>query len=282
MFKLLAIRRHRPPVRFNRRTRGWRISRFPMNSAADAEPAPSTPRSATQVDLFAAVDMPIMEFTLRSKFSSSQRRKKKKTRGLQYKIQFWRGIQGKDRERKFTVQTRDSDQSNDFDWDDATIHRIAMLLVDRSFEEVFNLEQKGSTRIAEIVAWVNRRFDEVSPFNFEACCAIAGYRADELREMFFARLKRKHESTFPHYSVLRNGIIDAEHGDPDAIEWVLSDADAPMTFRDCCNALGFEHDKARTVLLLPIVTHDDGVHDNDEESLDVTADFHAAPVAACG
>lgn len=284
MFKLATrlFRKRRLRGRFNGRTGRWSIRRS-MPAPAEPEPAVSndTTPAAAQCDLFPAVDMPVQETTLKSKYGSSRRRKKKKTKGLQYKIKFWKGIQGKERERKYTAQTRDSDQSNSFEWDDSSIYRVAALLVDRSFEEVFALEQKGSTRIAEIVAWVNRRFDDESPFNFEFCCSVAGYNVDELRSLFFDRLKRKHESTFPHYNVLRNGIIDAEHGDPDAIEWVLSDLDAPMTFRDCCFALGFDHLKARAAVLLPIVTHDDDALYEPGSSFQVSDLESAAPVQAC-
>lgn len=277
MLNRLAIRHSRPPVRFNHRLRRWSVRRFPATQA-EPDTAPSTSSTPVIQDLFQAVGIHPEELTLRSKYGSNRKRKKKKrNQGLQYRIKFWKGITGKERERKFTAQTRDSDQTNDDDWSDAAIYRIAGLLVDRSFEEVFALEQKHSTRIAEIVAWVNRRFDQESPFNFEVCCSVAGYNADDLRTMFFDRLKRKHDSTYPHYSVLRNGIIDAEHGDPDALEWVLSDLDTPMSFRDCCHALGFDHSKARSALLLPIVVNDsDELYDqHDSLDIDTTSPFTA-------
>lgn len=279
----LAVRHRRPPVRFNRRTRRWSLrctQRF--NWVDDDDPSTPHPLSASQFDLFPGISLEPNELTLRTKYGSRRKRKRHKgKKGLQYKIQFYRGIQGKMRERKFVNQTRDADETNDLVWDEATINTITALLVDVTFEDVFKLEIKGSTRIAEIVAWVNRRYDEDSPFNFEACCAMAGYDPDRLRDMFFSRLKRVHGTDFPHYRVLRDRIIDAEHGDSDAIEWVLSENDGPLSFRDCCYALGFNHRQARNALLLPIVIHDDDALYQDLTSPLDEPMRSAAPLHAC-
>lgn len=266
MSKRNAVRRHvrvRQVIRTRFRTRSGRfvLSRTyaePVRTeTADADLS-TTSSQKVIADLFQAVGAPTEDFTLRSKYGSTRARRKKKkkrTAGLQYKLKFWKGVVGKDRERKFSAHFSDSNEFNDTDWSDEDIFKIATTLVDRSMEEVFALEQKDSNRIAEIVSWINRRFDD-SAFNYEFCCAASGYHADDLRELFFLRLERKHGTRFPHYQVLRNGIIDAEHGDPDAIDWVMSDSQSPMGFVDCCKSLGFNPFKARADILLPIVDHE--------------------------
>lgn len=287
MFKLRhsACRRFRAPTRFRASSRRFVIGR-PTPALEEPEAARSTssvPLTPVAPNLFAACGIELEEYHQKAKYGSRRKRKSKvkckrnckakgkpkcvcaqpRVRGLQYKIAFWKGVQGKVRERKFTAQTRDADETNDLIWSDQAIWQIHVQLVERTFEEVFSLEQKGSAKIAEIVAWVNRRFDD-SPYTFESCCVAAGYNPEELREQFFKRLDQIHHSNFPHYQVLRNGVIDAEHGDPDALEWVLSEADTPMSFVDCCTSLGFNPKKARAELMLPIVNHaiDDGAEDD--------------------
>jgi len=234
------------------------------------------------MDLFPGTLLQVEQLRLRDKYGSNRKRKKKakakRTKGLQYKIQYWKGL-GKERERKFTPQTRDANTTNDIVWADDDAYRIAALLVDRSFEEAFNRSQKDPNKIAEIVAWLNRRYDD-SPFNFEFCCSVAGYHADELRDRFFAMLDRRYNTRFPHYLVLRNGVIDAEHGDKDAIEWVLSDATTPMSFTDCCRALSFDPEKARADILLPVVTESfDDLTSDDHEAADFAFDSRSLSAA---
>ena len=290
MFKFhhLSCRRFRAPTRFRASSR-----RFVIGRPTPAIEEPEAARTATSVpltpiapSLFAACGIVLEEYQQKPKYGSRRKRKSKvkckrnckakgkpkcvcaqpRVKGLQYKIAFWKGVQGKVRERKFTAQTRDADETTDLVWSDHAIWQIHVQLVERTFEEVFSLEQKGSAKIAEIVAWVNRRFDD-SPYNFETCCVSAGLDPEELRERFFKRLEQVHQTQFPHYQVLRNGVIDAEHGDPDALEWVLSDVDTPLSFVDCCRSLGFNPKKARAELLLPIVppAMDDGVEDGQDD-----------------
>ena len=113
--------------------------------------------------------------------------------------------------------------------------------------------------------------------------AASGYRADDLRDLFFLRLERKHGTRFPHFQVLRNGIIDAEHGDQDAIDWVMTDSPSPMSFVDCCKSLGFNPIKARADILLPVVDHeidDDAFYlDENQASWDFEAIVNQAAAA---
>ena len=261
--KRLSVRKCRLPRYFRARSRRFVFGRPGSRSALeevhdvatqDTTEAPARTDIAV-VDLFPATLLQVEQLRLREKYGSRRKRKKKtakRVKGLQYKLQYWKGVNDKARERKFTAQTRDADQTNDLVWNEEEAHRIAALLVDRSFEEAFQRSQKDPNKIAEIVAWLDRRYDD-SAFNFETCCSVAGYNADELRDRFYALLDRKYGTRFPHYRVLRNGIIDAEHGDSDAIEWVLSDATTPMSFVDCCKALSFDPEKARAEILLPVV-----------------------------
>lgn len=253
--KKLFSFKSRIPRRFSTRTRSFTVGRRIRNlvqtaidATVKASPAPSP------LDLFPATLMQVDQLRLRDKYSRRRKKKSKskKAKGLQYKLQYWKGVRDKERERKFTKQTRDSDEVNDFNWTNDQIFTITSNLVEVTLQEVRDRSIKDSPTIAEAVAWIERRFDD-SPFNFEMCCRFAGLDPEVMREQFRTILKERHGSLFPHYRVLRNGVIDAEHGDPDAIEWVLSDATTPLSFVDCCRALSFNPVKARAQLLLPIV-----------------------------
>ena len=248
----------RIPRRFSNRTRSFTMGRrisHPVRAEINHQEAPAPQPSL--IDLFPATLLQVDQLRLRDKYGSRRKAKKsskkrKKAKGLQYKLQYWKGVRDKERERKFTKQTRDSHESNDFVWTNDLIFTIVSNLVEVTLKEVKDRSIKDSATIAEAVAWIERRFDD-SPFNFEMCCRFAGLDPELIREHFQAILKSRHGCEFPHYRVLRNGVIDAEAGDPDAIEWVLSEATTPLSFVDCCRALSFNPFKARAELLLPIV-----------------------------
>lgn len=187
-----------------------------------------------------------------SKLQKPKKKKKpsRKPKGLQYKIQFWKGLKG-ERSRKFHSVTFES-SGNTENWRDIDIDQLAVWLLERTLEEVLHSERKQSSKVAEIVAWIERRFDDESPFNFELCARLSGCDPDELREQVMARIEQAHGTTYPHYQVLRCGVIDAEAGDPDAARWVMSDTTGPLSFVDCCKALGFDPKKARQEIHLPV------------------------------
>lgn len=213
--------------------------------------------------LFGPVDLKVMQLQLREKYGSSKRKKRKsakKGKPLQYKMQYYKGIRdGGVRTRNFRINTVNEESFNDVHWSESEVNWLLGSLVEHSFKEAFTFGRMESARVAEIMAWVNRRFDD-HPLSFDSCCKFAGLQADDLRELFVKECKQHFGTDFPHYQVLRNGVIDAEYGNEDAIEWVLSAASTPMSFVDCCTALGFDPAKARAQILLPIVNHD---HDQD-------------------
>ncbi|MBZ0134619.1 MAG: hypothetical protein K8D98_01720 [Rhodanobacter sp.] len=186
---------------------------------------------------------------------------------LQYKLQYWKGVE--DRKRLFRSPTLEVNR-NDHIWAEEDVQKVLTALVERSLEEAFNMARCESTRIAEILAWVNRRFDD-HPLAFESCCRFAGLDAEEVREGFTRRIRSKFGSDFPHYRVLRDRVVEAEYGDEAAIQWCLSEQDGPLSFVECCTALGFDPVKARGELLLPIA-----LPEADDDTYTTTNQAHVA------
>lgn len=287
MFKKL-IKFVKVPLRFSRKARNFRIShRLPRPTVMESAPQPA-PVKPHVPDLFGPIGMPNESLTLKSKYGSKRKRKsKRKPKGLQYKLQFWKGVQG-ERKLKFKTKVCEVGQTNDYDWSEAEYRLILGQLVEDCIKEIKDLGIKESLRIAEIIHWMHRSNTD-DPFNFELACALAaevdedadGFKKilaitpldpDDMRVRVLNLIRKLYGGTFPHAAVLRNGIIDAEYGDPDAIAWVLSDASTAFSFRECCEALDFDHEKARECVLLPIVVDDDiDAHERVFEALDAVA-----------
>jgi hypothetical protein len=204
------------------------------------------------------------------------RKKKSRSRGLQYRIRLT--LRKTDRKIAFRSHFTEDEQGNDFDWQDEGIIRLHTKLLQDALTTLRDHCERGSPRAADIMAWVDRcKPDE--PFSFETCCALFGGEDDDgefgpfdpdiLRCQLRARIRQVFNAVLPHADVLRKGIRAAEDGDTDAIEWVLSDSDAPLSFPSCCNALGFDSDLVRQEITLPNPLElDDGLDDVVQRAID--------------
>lgn len=222
-------------------------------------------QAAMETGLFGPVSPEELERAL-GRFDLRVNKTPKRRAGvLQYKLQYWRGVE--DRKRMFRSPTVEIDR-NDHIWTEEDVQKVLAALLERSLEEAYGMARCDSVRIAEILAWVNRRFDD-HPLSFESCCKFAGLDAEEVREGFIRRIRSKFGSDFPHYRVLRDHVIEAEYGNEEAIRWCLSEQDGPQSFIECCTALGFDPVKARGELLLPIV------HPEEDEGSEITTHTQA-------
>ena len=207
---------------------------------------------ALQLDLLTGQYIDPKDLKIKRRFvGKKQKSHKSEKKQLQYKIPFWKGVKG---ERKRTLKARcHEDEGNDlvvFEMTDDGYAQFLIRVLEYLPREIAALGSRDSSRIAEIVAWANRRFTE-DPFSFEDACRAAGVHPDIQRDNLIETLKELYGETFDHYRILRNNVIDAEAGNPQAVDWVLSDSDVAKSFNDCCRALGFNPRKARPQVMIP-------------------------------
>jgi len=216
------------------------------------------------------------------------RKKKRRFRGLQYRIKL--KIRTTDRKIAYRLRTSDED-ANDFEWPSEFNVAMHTILLDDSIDTLKNLCERASPKAAEIMAWVNRRNCD-DPFSFDTCCKLF-HKIDEdgevigpldpeiLRPQLRNLIRRVFQADLPHAAVLRKGIQAAEGGDVDAIEWVFSRSDAPLSFITCCDSLGFDPDDARRELRLPNpLEEDDGLDALVQRSIDSVFGPYEAAIAA--
>lgn len=239
-------------------------------------PAPESP----QMTLFGEEVRKVRRIPVR------KRKHKKYARGLQYRIKL--RLRKTDRKIVFRNRTTDEELGNDLYWDEEVIVRLHTILLDDSLETLRNHCERKSARAAEIIAWVNRDLPD-EPFSFATCCQL--YRKlnehsemvgpldpETLRPMLQQEIRHTFHAELPHAKVLRKGIEEAEAGNEDAIEWVLSDSTEPLSFASCCDALGFEVEFARQEIVLPNpLEPDDGLDDLVQRAIDSV--FGTPPLA---
>lgn len=217
----------------------------------------STSFNYAQLDLFSILPEPIK---IRAKFTDQDKlrikrlakRKKRatvKANNLQYKMP----LASAKTLRKLTFNTKIHElNSNDIQWTEIGIRKLHYILLTQSISTLKELAEDNSSKAAEIWAWVEKTGHD-EDFSFDTCVAIAGEFDIEyanmdpelLRNSLQRILLKQYRAEFPHAKLLKEGILNAETGHQDAIEWVISDSDAPLSFNDCCKALGFNPDKAR-------------------------------------
>ena len=205
------------------------------------------------------------------------RKKQSRLRGLQYRIRLT--LRKIDRKIAFRSRFTEDEPGNDSTWEDERIIRLHTKLLQDALKTLRDHCERGSPRAADIMAWVDRCLPD-EPFSFETCCAlfrgedeegdeIGLFDADILRCQLRARIRQVFNAVLPHADVLRKGIRSAEEGDVDAIEWVLSDSDAPLSFPSCCDSIGFDTELARQEITLPNpLESDDGLDDVVQRAID--------------
>lgn len=217
----------------------------------------SVPAKLVQLDLFAVLPEPVMvrpKFTKRI-MESIKRKARKKKRALlqdaklQYKIPLT--VTKKQRQRAFNTRVTEV-EANDIVWTKKGIRQLHYVLLTQSIATIKEHIEIKSSKAAEIWAWIEKEGYE-EDFSFDTCVAIAGEFDPEyanmdpelLRSSLRRILIKQFGVEFPHANLLKKGIKDAESGNQDAIEWVISDSEEPLSFIDCCESLGFNPEKAR-------------------------------------
>ncbi|MHB8742816.1 MAG: hypothetical protein ACYC9L_06775 [Sulfuricaulis sp.] len=235
---------------------------------------------------------PIIQLSLFGDSSRKLRRipvRKKRTRGrgLQYRIKLH--LRKTDRKIAFRTRFVDRDRGNDCTWCEEQAIALHSILLDESLETLKSHCERKSPRAAEIVAWIERKLPD-EPFSFEACChfyrrlnaddeVVGPLDPEELRNLVRNLIRTTFRATLPHAKVLRKGIEEAEAGNQEAIEWVLSDVAAPLSFSACCDALGFDVELARQEIVLPNPIDDD-VDDVVQRAIDSVFGPPPAAIAA--
>jgi len=216
-------------------------------------------------------------------------RRKQRIRGLQYRIKLM--LRKTDRKIAFRNRITDDEPGNAFAWEDPRIVRLHTFMLDEALETLRNHCERASPRAAEIIAWVDRRLPD-EPFSFETCCSLyhkvdddgevlGPFDPDIVRPMVHQQIRQAFHAVLPHAKVLRKGIEEAEAGNEEAIEWVLSDSVEPLSFSSCCDALGFDVEFARQeIVLTNPLEHDDGLDDLVQRAIDRVFDSDCTALAA--
>ncbi len=225
-------------------------------SERDGQRCPEAPKIEVQQDLFD---------DFHKKFRRPRRKKRKGPyiKGLQYKLRMQ--VRATPRKIKRRAHALPETDGNDFVWDHSSLVEMHSTLLWESLEQVKALCSKKSPAVAEILDWIRRDVDE--PFSFEACCEL--FCRDVEGELLGAQdpaiLRRMVNKwvkdafgtdELPHKALLRQAVLDAESGDPDAKAWINSKVDGALSFVDCCTALGFNPNLARKSIHIPVSPED--------------------------
>lgn len=252
--KMGRLQLHQPALRSFPyfRSRG-RIQRFTQAKAATLSPAmpAATPTIPLQIGLFGGLEVDATKLKIKPRFVRKKRPKNAK-KMVQYKIPYWKGVKGeRKRDMKGRLHEQAGNDSDVFEMTDDGYTQFMVRILEYLPKELTALGSRDSNRIAEIVAWIDRRFTD-DPFSFEQCCNAAGVHPDNQRDNVLDVINELYGESFNHYRILRNNVIDAEAGDQRGVDWVLSKSDVAKSFNDCCRALGFNPDKARSEILIPV------------------------------
>lgn len=246
--RLIDRNKHRP---------NWLKSRRTSKSADKSSTSAPAIGKLVQLDLFVSLPEPIK---IRQKFSAAvqkkikklaKRRKKKilKQANLQYDLRL--RVLKNERVKAFNTRIHELD-TNDFVWTEQGIRKLHYILLTETIKEIKDHADLKSSKAAEMWYWIEREGHD-EDFAFDTCVAIAGEFDPEyvnmdpevLRNGIKRILLNNFKAEFPHAKLLKKGIHDAEAGIQDAIEWVISDSEEPLSFNDCCQSLGFDPEKAR-------------------------------------
>ncbi|WNL48339.1 hypothetical protein RKE25_22670 (plasmid) [Dyella sp. BiH032] len=190
--------------------------------------------------------------------------KQRRIKGKQYSLKL--KCRATPRKIAYRPHATKEESSNALDWSEQGMYRLHSILLKESMESLKAMCEKKSTRAAEIIAWMFRN-EPGATFSFEECCRLFNMEMkdpdsgefidvgqqdpDILRSMAKRWIANAYGAELPHAQVLREAILAAESGDHDAIEWILSDQQTPLSFVECADALGFDPEDARTEVRLP-------------------------------
>lgn len=246
-------------ARMRRRTRLAFWKRFPRNRRNKTKAAPAaiveTPKQTEdQLDLF-GITHTIEIYPAPTRFKSVGGRKVKKARdhkkkGLQYKFR----LRVRTTDRVVEYKSRDNQDHREVNtetvnWSNDSIIKLHKALLFESLGIIKRCDELEYATHAEIWKWIeSSNADE--PFSYIRCCELSGVDPDIIK----SGLKRLVNGDLPHIELLRRSVLAAESGDPDAIQWCMSDSKAPLSFADCCRAVGIKAKEAFKELRIPVNT----------------------------
>lgn len=225
-----------------------------------------------QVDFGFEVDEACLRIAAETKSLRAQLRalaKKQKIRiqrlrGLQYAIRL--EVRKTERKLRFARKAAREVGGNTEHFPMRWIRRLHAWVLRDALDYLRECLEVGSSKAAEVWAWIDRRGTD-EEFSFETCLRIASeypeifddlgeeflqMDPDVVRQLFANQIRQRFGAVFPHRQLLKAAIVDAEMlGDENAIRWITSSADTPLSFVDCCTALGFDPQEARQSISLP-------------------------------
>jgi len=195
---------------------------------------------------------------------NAKRRLKNRIKGLQYKLKM--EVRATERKLRFARKAAREVGGNTEHFPTRWIRRLHAWVLRDALDYLKECLEVGSSKAAEVWAWMERRGME-EEFSFDTCLRVASefpeifddlgeeflqMDPDTVRQLFAHQVRQRFGAVFPHRRLLKEAIVEAEMvGNPDAIRWIQSDADTPLSFVDCCNALGFDPKEARASIVLP-------------------------------
>lgn len=193
----------------------------------------------------------------------AKRRHKKRIKGLQYKLKM--EIREKERKLRFARKAPKEVGGNTEHFPMAQIRRMHAFVLRDALDYLRECLEVGSAKASEVWEWMSRPGTE-EPFAFETCLRISSdypeifdelgeeflqMDPDEVRKVFGNVIRKRFGAVFPHARLLKEALVEAEYvGNPDAIRWIMSDATTPLSFVDCCDALGFDPEEARQAAVI--------------------------------
>jgi hypothetical protein len=233
-------------------------------SSINVTPAASTPATNPEEDVHQL--LLFGEASGKAKRRRTAKAKAKRVKGKQYRMKL--SFRATPRKIAYRPHASREDSVNEESWSEEGMRYLHSILLNESLKALRATCEKKSVRAAEIVAWMMRN-EPTATFSFEECCrlhymeirdpvdgelTLVGAQDPEIvRCMALQWIKKAYGASLPHAKVLREAILAAEGGDVDAVDWILSDHEAPLSFVECVDALGFEPNDARMEIKLPAV-----------------------------
>ncbi len=128
-----------------------------------------------------------------------------------------------------------------------TIHQKML----EAFQEAFQQNwATNNARLIELVVWMtaNRPND---PFSFETCCYVSNVDPELVRGAILKQVRKRYKHERLHYDVLRQSVMAAERGDPDALMWLYNSDESEFSFLGLCKMFDFEPKSARATIRVP-------------------------------
>jgi len=195
---------------------------------------------------------------------NAKRRQKNRIKGLQYRLKM--EVRATERKLRFARKAAREVGGNTEHFPTRWIRRLHAWVLRDALDYLKECLEVGSSKAAEVWSWMERPGTD-EEFSFECCLRVASefpeifddlgeeflqMDPDTVRQLFAHQVRQRFGAVFPHRRLLKEAIVEAEIvGNPDAIRWIKSDAETPLSFVDCCNALGFDPKEARASIVLP-------------------------------